>query len=705
MEFIELFHHTQRTYLSHKPRPVEGLNSSGLSEISMQNSKRVKLPKLVLPKFSGKLEDWRSFHSLFTVSIHEATDLAAVQKFQYLLTALSGEALDLVKGLAITEANYSVAWNLLSQRYQCERRHIYHHFWGLLELPELTKVEQIPQLLTKFREHTQALEGLEQHLKDYSSLLTAVIVQKMNKYFRRRFDDFRGADTKYPELEELVQFLEKECLQVDESHSSGSTQPKRTHALIATNEPSRPQKALHSRSPSPSQTSDKRNEALQPKRACILCKQFHFLPYCELYLQKTPQERRELINKNNLCQNCLRPHPTEKCISQHSCRVCSKRHHTTTCTQSTTSEKPQPTPKVMMSSDHGKDQTHKSEVLLATFLAQIEAPSGRTKIIRGIIDMGAQRSMITTRTAKYLKLKCTTSSAVINAVSETPVKLKGTTEIALKTAEKELVIQNCSVEVLNSITAPLPTQRVSQDVLSKVRDFKLADPQFDLPGKIDMLCGADLLPYLRLGAPVVLGANMPMAIPTIFGTALMGPTPVQAQHLHCAHCNTLLNTEAPVIHKVFHIQADRPKIFVANRENKFKLSHSNVIKSVFKSKGNLAHLNFGPKMRPFESNQRQAPPLPPNKANVLRLTKTLPLNDIGPNGSLRHRMAPGRHPPALTCKNQNSNSSDYHLVIHHVLTMIQSTHSPPARREKSSELWDGDLLPVSALATTPWGQI
>ena len=188
-KFDNLVHQAETLYLSHIPKPTE----NQIDSKSVQNEStttRLQLPKLELPKFSGKLEDWRSFYNLFSVTVHDVKELSTVKKFQYLLTALSSEALDLIKGLDITEANYDVAWTILCQRYQCERRHVFHHYNGLLGLPEIKELQQIPNFITKFREHTQALEGLDHKLSDYSSMLTAVIIQKMSFYFKKRFDDY-----------------------------------------------------------------------------------------------------------------------------------------------------------------------------------------------------------------------------------------------------------------------------------------------------------------------------------------------------------------------------------------------------------------------------------------------------------------------------------------------------------------------------------
>ena len=186
---------------------------------SQSSSYGVRLPKLTLPKFKGDISTWQNFYNLFSVSIHEST-LKDVEKFQYLLSVLEGEAKDLVKGLAITEANYTVAWELLCSRFNCKRRHIFHHFNRFIDLPELKHSSQLSSFITKLREHTQALTALGYDTSKYDVFLVAVLYRKFSSYYRRRLDDYRGSDTDYPNVEVLIKFLDRECLALDDTSPS-----------------------------------------------------------------------------------------------------------------------------------------------------------------------------------------------------------------------------------------------------------------------------------------------------------------------------------------------------------------------------------------------------------------------------------------------------------------------------------------------------
>ena len=74
---------------------------------------RPKLPKLVMPKFSGDITKFRSFWDSFKSAIDENSDLSLIDKFNYLWSLLEGSAAKSIQGLPLTESNYSSAKTIL----------------------------------------------------------------------------------------------------------------------------------------------------------------------------------------------------------------------------------------------------------------------------------------------------------------------------------------------------------------------------------------------------------------------------------------------------------------------------------------------------------------------------------------------------------------------------------------------------------------
>ena len=95
---------------------------------------RCKLPKLVLQKFKGDITNYRAFWECFENSVHKNSCLSTIDKFNYLLSLLEGNALRAVKGLAITEDNYQSAVDILQERFGKTQQIISAHMDELLKL-------------------------------------------------------------------------------------------------------------------------------------------------------------------------------------------------------------------------------------------------------------------------------------------------------------------------------------------------------------------------------------------------------------------------------------------------------------------------------------------------------------------------------------------------------------------------------------------
>lgn len=102
-----------------EPREVVVNNEEGM-QASVRNS-QVKLPRIELPTFNGKYEDWHSFFDMFNSLIHSNREISDTQKFHYLRSSLKGDAAEIVSSLEISGSNYSDAWTRLKERYDSKR--------------------------------------------------------------------------------------------------------------------------------------------------------------------------------------------------------------------------------------------------------------------------------------------------------------------------------------------------------------------------------------------------------------------------------------------------------------------------------------------------------------------------------------------------------------------------------------------------------
>lgn len=79
--------------------PSRALTSSpSVSHISNESEGRtnIRLPKLNLPSFSGKYDEWFPFFDSFNSIIHSNLSINKVQKLQYLKSCLTGDASNII---------------------------------------------------------------------------------------------------------------------------------------------------------------------------------------------------------------------------------------------------------------------------------------------------------------------------------------------------------------------------------------------------------------------------------------------------------------------------------------------------------------------------------------------------------------------------------------------------------------------------------
>ena len=82
---------------------------------------RAKLPPVVLPSFSGDIQEWVRFKDIFTEMVLKRANLPPVYKMHYLRTALTGEAANLLEEIPPSGDHFDEAWSTLKDFYNNTR--------------------------------------------------------------------------------------------------------------------------------------------------------------------------------------------------------------------------------------------------------------------------------------------------------------------------------------------------------------------------------------------------------------------------------------------------------------------------------------------------------------------------------------------------------------------------------------------------------
>ena len=170
---------------------------------------------------------------------------------------------------------------------------------------------------------------------------------------------------------------------------------------------------------------------------------------------------------------------------------------------------------------------------MTTAQVLLTGPNGEELKARALIDSGAGLSLVSRRVAQILNLPLESATLHLSAVQGEPSKpVKHVTVLhlsPLQNREKKIL---CTPAVTQRVTSDLPPEAIHPvGDLPHIMGLQLADPEYHLPGRIDILLGADMAP--KIMAPELLrhGTEMePIAQATHFGWVLSGPIIRKTHH-------------------------------------------------------------------------------------------------------------------------------------------------------------------------------
>lgn len=442
-----------------------------------------KLPKIIIPMFSGKYSEWSAFRDLYLSLVHK-TEMESIQKMQYLKGLLSGEAEQLVRHISLAEGNYMRCWNTLETRYNNKRYLCNTILKRLFAQPNASteSANFIRELLDTTSECLGALSSLGVDVSNWDIIIVYITALRLDHESRKQWELQSASSTELPTWEAFEQFLTNRFRALEFVDSGSNHNQSKSHP---------PTKSFH--------VAEESNKTI----TCKFCKEPHRLAHCSNFVSAEVQTRRSFVEKNNLCFNCLGDnHRAHQCRSLMTCRVCQRRHHTYLHPTSTD-------PGAHRTESAGSNMENvsgdtdasvvcfasggmapSSQVLLATALVRAQCSNGNTRMIRALLDQGSQASFVTEATAQYLGLKRTPVRGVISGLGGcTNVSSNSMVNITIKSIYDHNITLNLNVYVLKSITTLLPSKElVATDWV--LDNIPLADPKYGTPNKIDILLGA-----------------------------------------------------------------------------------------------------------------------------------------------------------------------------------------------------------------------
>ncbi|XP_058448920.1 uncharacterized protein LOC131428879 [Malaya genurostris] len=507
------------------------LNTSTTANHAMSSGFHLRLPKIDLPRFNGDSSRWLSFRDTFTSMVHSNADIPTVAKLQYLLQSLEGDAKKLFESIDVEADNYASTWDALHKRYDNRRFLKRQLFKAIYDLPAVKQESamRIHSLVDDFQRHVRALAKLDEPVEYWDTPLVNMLLYKLDQSTLRAWEEKTSNqdDVRYDELVEFlyqrVRVLTSVGSEIQQSASLrvvGLPGWKGTKMKVAANATATPK---------------------QDTKCILACSESHALRTCPSFLDKDVHQRRKLVSQKRLCWNCLSfGHQARKCESKFTCRTCHDRHHSLLHDASSSKVLASPTTKDssqqsssfqhLLPSSSGSDQTQVSMtvqnacsmILLETVILNVVDDHGREHKARALLDSASMFNFISGKLAKILYSRRSRVDISVAGIGLSTQRVRNAIITSIQSRTQPFSTK-LEFLILKQPSADLPTMSVDIS-LWKFPQVELSDPQFHIPGSIDLVIGGEAFWELHTGKKISLGNGLPWVVETPFGWVVSGST-------------------------------------------------------------------------------------------------------------------------------------------------------------------------------------
>jgi hypothetical protein len=148
------------------------------------------LPRIQLPQFSRRFEDWPVFRDLFQSIVVEKSSLSKVEKMHYLKTSVKGDAEQLIRNLPSTEDNFELAWTPSENKRLLVRSYL-AAFTSILRM-KADSVADLRRIYYGVVSTVGALEGIGRPISDGMDLFVHFVVELLDAKTRREWENTLG---------------------------------------------------------------------------------------------------------------------------------------------------------------------------------------------------------------------------------------------------------------------------------------------------------------------------------------------------------------------------------------------------------------------------------------------------------------------------------------------------------------------------------
>lgn len=483
----------------------------------------IQIPTIQITPFDGRLDMWETFRDCFEHSIHNRVNMPAVHKLQYLKSLVKGNAEELLRNFTLNNENYASAWKLLNDRYNNERELVWAHMRAIVYQPKCNEsADDLRRLMNRTASAALALANLGRPTEAAGDWIVFHVLEKLDMDTRRMWEQRVTVDDAIPSWPQLEEFLNG---RVRSLTAIGRIKPPsvKSHA--------KPGRSMQSNRVSVESSSSANNLISQhgPTRpTCPCCEGHHLIQFCEAFRKLSIDARRGMIATKGLCFICMESgHQAGFCRVKRSCATCNRRHNTMLHLPS---EDQQPSAETTAVVTHSANAMAVNpacaRVILATAIVYVQDTDGGLHPLRALLDQGSQVSFVSEEAAQLLRLPRRTVN--VNVVGIGGVAAGNTNQsvsINVHSRVNQTHVTSINALVIRKLSglANIVVNKTSE--WTHINGLLLADPEYTIQRKVDMLIGGDiygelLLPGLRQRT------GLPTAQNTVLGWILSGRTPI-----------------------------------------------------------------------------------------------------------------------------------------------------------------------------------
>ncbi|XP_003738290.1 uncharacterized protein LOC100898391, partial [Galendromus occidentalis] len=419
-----------------------------------------------IPKFSGDARKFQEWFELFESAVSTCT--SSLEKFKRLKSSLVGNALKQISHLHLKEEFYQTAIDIIRDEYGSVFSAQYAYAADIII--NCAAVMILPIIL----------DNLPGSVKDQFL----------------RIHEVSKSDEANKQLEALIKFLGKEN-KIKSTPSASRFSPSSERPKFRGGATAKAEGFPNSSQKSRDNHSFYGNQEPEGNHSCIFCGlKNHTTFKCKKVL--SGEERLDLVQRAGACAKCLRRnHVAAKCRLQTKCKHCKGSHNSLLCGKSdarVTSTLMSATGTGGSENLHLRDQANiasriQGQANLATGYAYVSVGAG-AELRRILLDIGSQKSYITTKLAKALGAKPMDREYLINHTLGGQVsEVQEYRSYEIKLGSKSNPEFSVSVECLG---IPVITRTIFPPVEKLEYKLDYAD-QVDSPKhkNIDILIGTD----------------------------------------------------------------------------------------------------------------------------------------------------------------------------------------------------------------------